>query len=58
MLNGYLYVIGGHDGPMVRRSVERFDPATKTWSPAADMSLCRRNAGTCFFYAVKVSFDF
>lgn len=30
---------------MVRRSVERFDTATKTWTCVADMSLCRRNAG-------------
>lgn len=45
VLNGYLYAIGGHDGPMVRRSVEKFDPATKSWTCAADMSLCRRNAG-------------
>ena len=36
----------GHaDGPMVRRSVEKFDPATKTWTSVSDMILCRRNAG-------------
>lgn len=45
VLNGYLYAIGGHDGPMVRRSVEKYDPDTKSWSMVADMSLCRRNAG-------------
>ena len=45
VLNGFLYAIGGHDGPMVRRSVERFDSVTKSWTSVADMSLCRRNAG-------------
>jgi hypothetical protein len=45
VLNGFLYAIGGHDGPMVRRSVEKFDSVTKSWTSAADMSLCRRNAG-------------
>ena len=46
VLNGFLYAIGGHDGPMVRRSVERYDPLTKAWTSVADMTLCRRNAGT------------
>lgn len=45
VLNGFLYAIGGHDGPMVRRSVEKFDSVTKSWTSVADMSLCRRNAG-------------
>ena len=45
MLNGVLYAIGGHDGPMVRRSVEKFDVTSKQWTPVADMILARRNAG-------------
>ena len=24
ILNGFLYAVGGHDGPIVRQSVERF----------------------------------
>ena len=56
MLNGYLYAIGGEDGPMVHRSVERFDPATETWSPVADMSACRRNAGYKLFSPFKYYF--
>ena len=49
MLNGYLYVIGGYDDTMVHRSVERFDPATRTWSPVADLSICRKYAGIFLF---------
>ena len=49
MLAGCLYAIGGHDGPMVRRSVERYDPLTKAWECVADMVLCRRNAGSLHF---------
>lgn len=45
VLNSFLFAIGGHDGPMVRRSVERYDVTTKTWTSVADMILCRRNAG-------------
>ena len=45
VLNGYLYAIGGHDGPLVRRSVEKYEPLSKSWTPVADMALCRRNAG-------------
>lgn len=26
MLDGILYAVGGHDGPLVRKSVEAFDP--------------------------------
>lgn len=45
MLDGILYAVGGHDGPVVRKSVEAFNPETQTWSPVAEMTLCRRNAG-------------
>lgn len=47
MLDGTLYAVGGHDGPLVRKSVESYNPDTKTWAPVADMALCRRNAGMC-----------
>lgn len=39
--------MGGHDGPLVRKSVEVYNPDTNCWSPVADMNLCRRNAGMC-----------
>ena len=45
ILDGQLYAMGGHDGPLVRKSVERFNPLTQKWTPVADMCLCRRNAG-------------
>ena len=45
VVGGCLYAIGGHDGPLVRRSVEKYDPLAKSWTPVAEMSLCRRNAG-------------
>lgn len=45
VLNNLLYAVGGHDGPLVRKSVEVFDPVTSTWKQVADMNMCRRNAG-------------
>lgn len=45
VLDGLLYAVGGHDGPLVRKSVEVFNPDNNCWSPVADMNLCRRNAG-------------
>ena len=45
VLEGLLYAVGGHDGPLVRKSVEVFNPETDAWSHIADMHLCRRNAG-------------
>lgn len=45
MLKGLLYAVGGHDGPLVRKSCEVYDPATNSWRQVADMNMCRRNAG-------------
>lgn len=45
MLNGQLYAAGGHDGPLVRKSVEVYDPAANNWRQVCDMNMCRRNAG-------------
>lgn len=47
VLKGLLYAVGGHDGPLVRKSCEVYDPATNTWKQVADMNMCRRNAGEC-----------
>ncbi|XP_008587838.1 PREDICTED: kelch-like protein 2 [Galeopterus variegatus] len=47
VLNNLLYAVGGHDGPLVRKSVEVYDPTTNTWRQVADMNMCRRNAGVC-----------
>lgn len=48
VLKGMLYAVGGHDGPLVRKSCEVYDPATNTWKQVADMNMCRRNAGNVF----------
>lgn len=45
VLDNLLYAVGGHDGPIVRKSVEVYDPAQNTWKAVADMETCRRNAG-------------
>lgn len=45
VLDSMLFVVGGHDGPLVRKSVEVFNPETNSWAIIADMHLCRRNAG-------------
>uniref|UniRef100_A0AAY4DJZ4 BTB domain-containing protein n=2 Tax=Denticeps clupeoides TaxID=299321 RepID=A0AAY4DJZ4_9TELE len=47
VLKGLLYAVGGHDGPLVRKSCEVYDPSSNTWRQVADMNMCRRNAGVC-----------
>ena len=37
--------MGGHDGPLVRKSVEKYNPETGKWTYVADMQTMRRNAG-------------
>lgn len=49
--------MGGHDGPLVRKSVEAYDPETGVWSPVSDMAMCRRNAGK-ELYILLVLFTF
>jgi len=46
VLDGVLYAVGGHDGPLVRKSIECYQPQTGVWTTTADMHTCRRNAGT------------
>lgn len=50
-MDGLLYAVGGHDGPLVRKSVEMYNPETNNWSQVADMHLCRRNAGMYMMYS-------
>lgn len=54
MLNNLLYAVGGHDGPLVRKSVEVYDPTTNAWRQVADMNMCRRNAGICLVYDYEI----
>lgn len=42
VVEGALYAVGGHDGPAVRRSVERW--AGAGWAAAPPMHTARRNA--------------
>ncbi len=44
-IDNRLYAIGGHDGPIVKKSAEVYDQTTDTWHTVADMNSCRRNAG-------------
>lgn len=58
VLDGILYAVGGHDGPLVRKSVEAFNPETNVWTPVADMAMCRRNAGnSCNRFIYKLLID-
>ncbi len=56
VLENMLYAVGGHDGPVVRKSVEVYDPVANKWSSVSEMSTCRRNAGVValggFLYVV------
>ena len=45
VVDGLLYAVWGHDGPMVRKSVEMFNPEMNEWTCVTDMTHCRRNAG-------------
>lgn len=45
VLGSQLYAAGGHDGPLVRKSVEVYDAQANTWRLVCDMNMCRRNAG-------------
>lgn len=45
MVDGLLYAVGGHDGPLVKKSAEVYNPTTNIWSPISEMNMSRRNAG-------------
>ncbi|VDL61661.1 unnamed protein product [Hymenolepis diminuta] len=40
-----IYVVGGHDGLLVRSSAEYYDPRVGVWCSITDMHIARRNAG-------------
>ena len=44
VFEGKIYVVGGHDGPNVLKSVEVFDPTLNNWEFTSDLSVARRNA--------------
>ena len=41
VLNGLLYSVGGHDGPLVRKSVECYNPDRDEWTNVSEMNYCR-----------------
>lgn len=49
VVDNILFAIGGHDGPLVRKSCEKYNAETDMWSPIADMTYRRRNAGVICF---------
>jgi len=53
VLDGVLYVVGGHDGLEVWSSVEAYRPSTGIWTNIANMHLCRKNAGNYSFNNYK-----
>ncbi|XP_056147169.1 kelch-like protein 20 [Lampris incognitus] len=53
VLDGYIYVIGGHDGVMALSSVERYSPLEGTWSVCPSMKSPRENAG-CTVYLGRI----
>jgi len=38
VLNNLIWICGGHDGPLVRKSVEYYNPETNTWHQVSDMA--------------------
>lgn len=55
VIDGILYAVGGHDGPVVRDTVEAFDPNTNRWELVASMSFSRRNAGIRIIQLFSIS---
>jgi len=53
VVEGTLYAVGGHDGPLVRKSVEMYDPDANDWKQAGEMHLCRRNAGNLMMFIIS-----
>lgn len=45
VLSGPLYAVGGHDGWSYLNTVERWDPAARSWSLVAPMQNQRCSAG-------------
>lgn len=49
VLNGVLYVVGGHFGSTILNSVEVYIPNTDVWTYVSSMHECRKFAGNSFF---------
>lgn len=44
VLQNYIYVMGGHNGEVCHKSVERYDPSTNRWQKIPNLSNARRSA--------------
>ena len=42
---GYLYAVGGHDGIIYLKTVERYNPVTNEWTYVASMGARRGGVG-------------
>jgi kelch-like protein 10 len=47
VLDGYIYALGGCDGPHRVETVERYNVATNIWSRCPSMLSRRSDAGAC-----------
>ena len=45
LTSGYLYAVGGHDGIIYLKTVERYDPKTNEWTFVASMGARRGGVG-------------
>ena len=44
-MDGQLYIVGGFDGYVRLRSVERYDPEQDKWFDVVPMNTCRAGCG-------------
>lgn len=45
LISGYLYAVGGHDGIIYLKTVERYDPVTNEWTFVTSMGARRGGVG-------------
>lgn len=45
IVSGYLYAVGGHDGIIYLKTVERYNPVTNEWTFVASMGARRGGVG-------------
>ena len=45
ILSGYLYAVGGHDGVIYLKTVERYNPVINEWTYVASMGARRGGVG-------------
>lgn len=48
-MNGYVYAVGGCDSWNCLNSVERYDPATNSWTSVSPLNTARRGCGVAVY---------